>query len=259
MDTGWRVAVRILGAPFTRQALRDLRFCLIGAVTGLIGFIVVSVVLMSGVAATASVAGAPVGLALLLATIALARLLGALHRWLLRMTTGERITASVPSRGGPGPLGRLARRLRDRDGWRAVGYTAVKLPIAFGEGYAVAAMAIGLTDLCYPLSWLLFRTHPEPRERQGPMVAVVPVPSGHWATWTLPGTLSAALAGVVCLVAGLWLARGIIAVDAQAMRSMLGPSRISELERTRAIAVEDAAAALRYYSNQPGAMSTKRL
>jgi hypothetical protein len=77
------------------------------------------------------------------------------------------------------------------------------------------------------------------------MVAVVPVPSGHWAIWTLPGTLSAAFAGAACLVAGSWLARGIVAADARAMRSMLGPSRVSELERTRAIAVEDAAAALR--------------
>jgi signal transduction histidine kinase len=245
MDTGWRVAVRVLGAPFTRQALRDLRFSLIGAVTGLIGFIVVLAVLLSGVAAAASVVGVPAGLALAVAAIAVARLIGALHRWLLRITTGERISAPVPSRGGPGPLGRLVRRLRDKDGWRAVGYAAVKLPIAFGEGYAVAAIVIGLVDLCYPLAWLLFRTHPEPGERQGPMVAVLPVPSGHWAIWTLAGTLSAALAGAACLVAGVWLARGIIAADARAMRSMLGPSRVSELERTRAIAVEDAAAALR--------------
>jgi signal transduction histidine kinase len=37
----------------------------------------------------------------------------------------------------------------------------------------------------------------------------------------------------------------MIAVDAQLMRSLLGPSRVSELKRTRAIAVEDAAATLR--------------
>ncbi len=195
MDTGWRVTVRVLGAPFTRQALRDLRFCLAGTVTGLIGFIVVSVVLLSGAAATASVVGAPVGLALVVAAIAVARLAGALHRWLLRLTTGARITATAWTRGGPGLRGRLARRLRDKDGWRAVGYTAVKLPIAFGEGYVVAAIVIGLVDLCYPLAWLLFRTHPEPGERQGPMVAVIPLPGGHWDIWTLPGTLSAALAG----------------------------------------------------------------
>ena len=245
MDTGWRVTVRVVGAPFTRQALRDLRFCLIGAVTGLIGFIVVSVVLLCGAAATASVVGAPVGLTLAVAAIAAARLAGALHRWLLRLTTGERISAAAWSRGGPGLLGRLAWRLRDKDGWRAVGYAAVKLPIAFGEGYAVAAIVIGLVDLCYPLAWLLFRTHPEPGERQGPMVAVILVPGGHWDIWTLPGTLSAALAGAAGLVAGVWLARWIIAADARAMRAMLGPSRVSELERTRAIAVEDAAAALR--------------
>jgi signal transduction histidine kinase len=49
----------------------------------------------------------------------------------------------------------------------------------------------------------------------------------------------------VSVVAGVWLARGIAAVDARAVRLLLGPSRVSELERTRAIAVEDTAAALR--------------
>jgi signal transduction histidine kinase len=49
----------------------------------------------------------------------------------------------------------------------------------------------------------------------------------------------------VCILAGVWLARGITASDARAMRFMLGLSRVSVLERTRAFAVEDAAAALR--------------
>jgi signal transduction histidine kinase len=53
------------------------------------------------------------------------------------------------------------------------------------------------------------------------------------------------LLGVVSVIAGVWLARGITAVDTRLTRALLGPGRVSELERTRAIAVEDAAAALR--------------
>ena len=46
------------------------------------------------------------------------------------------------------------------------------------------------------------------------------------------------------MLAGVWLARGITLIDAWLMRSLLGPGRVSELERTRAIAVEDAVAML---------------
>jgi signal transduction histidine kinase len=77
------------------------------------------------------------------------------------------------------------------------------------------------------------------------MIAAVPVPDGHVAIATLPGTLLAVLLGVPCVIAGVWLARGIVAVDKRMTRALLGPSRVSELERTRAIAVEDAVAALR--------------
>jgi signal transduction histidine kinase len=154
------------------------------------------------------------------------------------------VSAPAPFRPGSGLLSRLDRRLRDRDGWRAVVYTGVKLPLAFAEGYAVAAVGIGLVEIVYPLAWVLLRNHPA-GTKIGPLNAVAPVPLGHWTIETLPGTASAALVGVVCVVAGVWLARGIAAVDARVVRLLLGPSRVTELERTRAIAVEDTAAALR--------------
>ena len=47
--------------------------------------------------------------------------------------------------------------------------------------------------------------------------------------------ISASIAGAGCTIVDAWLTR-----------SLLGPSRVSELERTRAIAVEDTAAALRH-------------
>jgi len=244
MDGIWRVTATLLRAPFTRRARQDLGFCLIGAITGAAGFIVVTVVLVPALVISVSIVGTVVGLLLVVAAIGIARLLAALHRRALRLATGERVTAPAPFRPGAGLLGRLDQRLRDRDGWRAVGYTGVKLPLAVAEGYAITAVGIGLVDFVYPLVWLLFRNH-SAGTRLGPLIAVAPAPGGHWAIETLPGTLAASLAGVICVVAGVWLARMLIAVDARVMRFMLGPSRVSELERTRAIAVEDAAAALR--------------
>ena len=87
--------------------------------------------------------------------------------------TGELVTAPAPSGPAPALLGRLDRRLRDRDGWRAVGYTGVKLPVAIAEGYAVAATAIGLVDCRYPL---VVAAVPQPpgRDEDRPLKAVAP-------------------------------------------------------------------------------------
>jgi signal transduction histidine kinase len=244
MDGIRRVTVTLLRAPFIRRAWPDVRFCVTGAITGAAGFAVVVAILVPALVLSGSIVGTVIGLPLLAAAIGIARRLGAAHRRALRVATGERVTAPAPLRPGPGALGRLGRRLRDRDGWRAVGYTVIKLPVAIAEGYAVAATVIGLVDCSYPVAWLLLGNHPV-GTRMRPLKAVVPVPDGHWMIQTWPGTLIAALLGAVCVLAGVWLARGITMVDARLMRSLLGPSRVSELERTRAIAVEDTATALR--------------
>jgi len=239
-----RAAASLLGAPFSRRARRDLRFCAAGAITGLVGFAVVAVVLIPALVISVSIVGTVVGLALVVAALYLARGLGGLHRRVQRIVTGEQVSAPAPFRPGSGPLSRVDRRLRDRDGWRAVGYTVVKLPLAMTEGYAVVAVAIGVAEVLYPLIWVLFRNHPA-GTKIGPLHAIAPVPLGHWTIETWPGTWSGTVVGVVSVVAGVWLARGIAAVDARAVRLLLGPSRVRELERTRAIAVEDTAAALR--------------
>src|SRR5208283_3227538 len=103
-------------------------------------------------------------------------------------------------------------------------------------------------DLSYPVDWLLFRNGSG--ANLSPMGAVVPVPfGGQLDIYSWPGTFPAAIAGAACVVAAAWLARGIDAADRSLIRGLLGPSsmaeRVSELERTRTLAVEDSAAALR--------------
>jgi signal transduction histidine kinase len=79
---------------------------------------------------------------------------------------------------------------------------------------------------------------------------VVPVPfGGNFRVYGWLGTFPAAIAGAACVVAAAWLARGINAADSRLVRGLLGPSsmaeRVSELERTRALAVDDSATVLR--------------
>src|SRR5208282_2193919 len=114
--------------------------------------------------------------------------------------------------------------------------------------YTIVLTVFGLVDLSYPVDWLLF--HNGSGANLSPMGAVVPVPfGGQLEIYSWPGTFSAAIAGAACVVAAAWLARGINAADRSLIRGLLGPSsmaeRVSELERTRTLAVEDSAAALR--------------
>ena len=246
MDTEIRrVAGLILEAPLTRRNRRELLYCFFGGLTGVFGFWLVVVLLSFSLTVSASIIGTVVGLLLLTLTLRLSRRLGSLHRRLSNRLLRQQVEALPRFQPGSGLLGRLDRRLRDRPAWRAIGYSLVKLPVAFVQLYAVAFSVTGAVDVCYPLIWALFR-----HGSSSPLVALQPLPfGGNLQVRSGAGTFLAALIGAACVVAGAWLARGINAADRALVRGLLRPStmaeRVSELERTRTLAVEDAAAALR--------------
>jgi signal transduction histidine kinase len=244
-----RVAGSIVRAPLTRRTLRELLYCGFGGLAGLAGFWLTVVLLALGLTISASIIGTVVGLLLLTVALRVSRRLGGLHRWLLGRLLGRLVEAPPRFQPGTGILGRLDRRLRDRAAWRGVWYSLVKLPVAAVQLYTVTLTVFGLVNLTYPADWLLFRDHPS-GARLSPLVAVIPVPfGGSFNIHSWPGTFPVALAGAACVVVAAWLARGINAADQALVRGLLGPStmaeRVSELERTRTLAVEDSAAALR--------------
>jgi signal transduction histidine kinase len=239
-----RVTGIILRAPLTRRTARELLYCGLGGLAGAIGFYVTIVMLAAGLTISASVLGTVIGLLLLTLALRVSRRLGALHRrlasWLLRY----RIEAPPKFQPGTGILGRLDKRLRDRAAWRAVWYSLVKLPVSAVQLYTLTAAVIGLFDITYPVDWVLFH-----HGSGGAVVALIPLPGGNIRITSFFGTYLAALAGAACVVGATWLARAITAGDRRLVRALLGPSsmseRVSQLERTRSLAVEDSAAALR--------------
>ena len=239
-----RVTGTILRAPLTRRTVRELQYCALSGLAGVAGFAVTMVLLVSGVTVTGSVVGTVVGLLLLTLALRLSRRLAALHRRLAGWLLGERVEAPPNFQPGSGILGRLDKRLRDRTAWRAVSYSLVKLPVAAVQLYCLMATLIGVVDVTYPVDWLLFRHHAGGSLH--PLMAPNPVSFGaKLEIYSWPGTFLVALLGALGVVAGTWLARGVNTGDRRLIRGLLGPSRVSELERTRTLAVDDAAAALR--------------
>jgi signal transduction histidine kinase len=243
-----RVAGIILRAPFTRRTVRELLYCGFGGVAGVIGFAITLVMLVFGLTISASVLGTVIGLLILTLALRVSRRLGGLHRrlasWLLRY----RVDAPPKFQPGSGILGRVDKRLRDRAAWRGVSYSLIKLPVAAVQLYTITITVISLVDITYPVDWLLFRH--QSGGPLSPMTALNPVPfGGNFEIYSWPGTFLPVLAGAACVVGATWLARAITAGDRRLVRALLGPSsmaeRVSQLERTRTLAVEDSAAALR--------------
>ena len=244
-----RVAGIVFGAPLTRRTGHELLYCLTGGLAGVAGFVVTVVLLTSGFTVSASIIGTVIGLLLITVGLRVSRRLGSLHRRMLGRFLGHRVEAPPKFQPGTGVLGRLDRRLRDRAAWRGIWYSLIKLPVAAVQLYAVTLTIFGLVDITYPIDWLLFRNHPAGTSLS-PLVAVVPLPFiGSISVSSWLATYLAALAGALCVVIAAWLARGINAADHALARRLLGPTtmaeRVSELERTRTLAVEDSAAALR--------------
>jgi signal transduction histidine kinase len=240
-----RVAGLILEAPLTRRNRRELLYCGLGGLAGSLGFFILVVLLAFGLTVSVSVLGTVVGLLLITLTLRLSRRVGALHRRLSNRLLRQHVEPPSRFQPGTGLLGRLDRRLRDRAAWRAIWYSLVKLPVAFVQVYAVALTVCGLVDLTYPLVWVFFR-----HGSSSPLVALQPLAFGSsFKVYSWAGTIAAALLGAFYVVAGAWAARGINAGDGALIRRLLGPTsmaeRVSELERTRTLAVEDSAAALR--------------
>ena len=252
----------VLLAPFGRRARNELLFCLAGVPLGL-GLAVVVVWLMAFATVVALlsprfestwVAGVALGVGAVL-TVVLApwagRRLGAVHRRLGAGLLGTPV-AAPPS---PEPAGRwrglpgwVATGLGDGPGWRAVAYQVVKLPLALLEAYAVICWAGGLANLTYPFWWGLFRNHP-PGVTLDPVPAVTPFPGRPLQIATYPETFLALGVGLAMVLAAPWVTRAVVAADRRLLVILLGPGRLAlrvrDLEHTRALAVDDAAAQLR--------------
>src|ERR1700691_5315213 len=240
-----RVTGIVLRAPLTHRTVRELLYCGVGGLAGVIGFEITTAMLAVGLTISVSIVVTVIGLLLLTLALRVSGRLGALHRRLAGWLLGYRVEPPPKFQPGTGILNRLDKRLRDRAAWRAVSYSLVKLPVAAVQLYAITIACIGLVDITYPVDWVLFRN-----DTTSPMTVVFPFPFiGTFHVYGFAGTYLAAIAGVVCVLAATWLARAINAGDRRLLRGPLWPrskaERVSELERSRTLAGEDSPPALR--------------
>jgi signal transduction histidine kinase len=229
----------ILRAPFTRQTWAGVFYIVVGLPFAALAT-VMAAPLVVGAPLTITLIGAP----LVVITLLGARRLAAIQRDLAGALIRERVDAPRPVRRDPGFRGWLDSSLRDAAAWRAVGYFALKLPLAFAGSYLVLALvAFGVVDLVYPLRWAsgnaaarAFRDHHS-------------VPFTFFPVRTQGGAFVIMAFGIGALLVAPWAVRLFVGIDRRLLRSLLGPVTLSErvrsLQASRARAVDESAAELR--------------
>jgi signal transduction histidine kinase len=239
-------AIPAFFAPLaTRRAWSELAYALAALPVGIAGFVftVTTVSLSAGLAVTF------IGLPLLAATGVASRQLGEWWRRTANAMVGWEIRQPPRFAAGAGRFGWIGASLKDAVAWRARAYAVLALPLGI-LSFVVATVfySVSLGAITY---WIWGRYLPCDPDTVGACQSGPYLWIGHRVESPLDMTLFAIEGGIVLLLAP-WVVRGVLTLDKWCATALLGPSRrladserISELEHTRAQAVDDSAATLR--------------
>jgi signal transduction histidine kinase len=234
------VARTILRTPFTKRTWSELGFLVVGSVLAGLGlaFVVITLAVGLGLAITF------LGLVVIGLSLRGARGIGGIQRRLARGLIDEQIEEPDPFVSRPGVLGWLQSALRDRTGWRAMAYLAVKVPLAIiGILTAFSVWFDAFTCLVTP-----FGGGYQPKE----FGLVSWLFSPGFLSIGSPGWLHGTAifcSGIILFFAAPWAVRVMIYLDRYLMRGLLGPDavdlRVRSLEHARAQTADASAATLR--------------
>jgi signal transduction histidine kinase len=222
--------VSLLKAPFQRRAWRELAYVWASLPLAVFGLLVVYGLVTPIVPLTWAFVPW------------LGRWVGSLYRGLARRVLGIDVgpPAPAPRPDRPGVLGWLFARIRDGAGWRAAGYALLRLPYAIVMVYLGAGFWFyGLLGMANPLvQWTDRQFFPSGERHFGVSINDTFVPS-----WIVVPV------GLVLFFSAPWVVHGFVRLDTYLMSRLLGrrllSERVRDLEETRAMAVDDAAATLR--------------
>ncbi|MEV4320214.1 sensor domain-containing protein [Actinocrispum sp. NPDC049592] len=217
---------------FTRRTWAETLYVLTGLPLSVLGLVLTMLPLLLGTVLSITFIGLPIAAL----GVLVARGLGHTHRSL----AGALLDLQVSRPAKPRPRrGIIPAVLLDTASWRAVAYVVVKAPLGVATFIASFAFWVyGLLNTAYTLFWWVLS------EDQRILLPFGGIRLDHWPIVLLNG-----LVGLLLLAAAPWVTRGALMLDRWLIRSLLSAStlsqRIRDLEETRALAVDDAAARLR--------------
>jgi signal transduction histidine kinase len=228
--------------PLAKRSWSELFFIAVGAPMAVVGVVFVAVTLSAGIVLAITF----LGLFIIALAVRGARGFGGFHRQIARSLLGEEIADPDPFAPRPGLLGWLQSALRDRTGWRAMAYVALKVPLAF------VAIFVGFAfwwDAFFCLTFPIWGGAGNQVPVFGPPRAIFGsslFSVGHYGF--LHG-VALFLTGALLFFAAPWVVRAMVYLDRRTMRVLLAPDalsvRVRSLEQARTQTVDASAATLR--------------
>ncbi|MFD7976950.1 sensor histidine kinase [Streptomyces sp. NPDC059071] len=231
-----------LRAPFEGRTWRELGYVLTGFPLSVVAFCLAVTLVSAGAGLLVTFLGIPV----LAGALAVCRGFGAVERARARGMLGLEVRAPEPARGRTGgALSWMGATLKSGASWRHLLYALLHFPWAvFSFSVAVVLWAWGWGLFTYPLwQWVL----PMYAGQDGLQVYGDETHSVYLDSPFEIGVTCGV--GLLFVLLGPWVLRGLVAVDRLMVSGLLGPSRlasrVTELESDRGVVVDTAAADLR--------------
>ncbi|MGH9090173.1 MAG: sensor histidine kinase [Acidimicrobiales bacterium] len=189
-----------------------------------------------------------VGLVLLALSSVVALQLGGLNRALARRFLDEDVAPPPPFQPKPGVVGWVRSGIVDRAAWRARAYLVLKCPLALASFVVVIVLRVGsLWWMLAPAQWAADVGTTTVQTNGVSRHFVINFGSFEFDTWQR--TLLLTAMGAIGWWIAPWALRAVLYLDQHLLADLLGPtslsSRVRQLERARAGAVDDASARLR--------------
>ncbi|MEV4425029.1 sensor histidine kinase [Streptomyces sp. R-07] len=229
-------------APFEARTWRAFGYVLIGLPLSVCWFALSVAFVSAGAGLLITFLGVPI----LAGALAMCRGFGAVERARARGLLGLDVAAPEPVRGRTGgALSWMGAMLKSGASWRHLLYAILHMPWAvFSFSVTVALWSWGWSLFTYPLWQWVFPTW------VGQDGIQLYGDRTHSFYLDAPFEIAVtSLIGLVFVLLGPWVLRGLTAVDRLLVSGLLGPSRlasrVTELESDRGVVVDTAAADLR--------------
>ncbi|MFJ5828821.1 sensor histidine kinase [Streptomyces sp. NPDC093089] len=229
-------------APFEARTWRAVGYVLIGLPLSVCWFSLSVAFVSAGAGLLITFLGVPI----LAGALAMSRGFGAVERARARGLLGHDVDAPEPVRGRTGgAFSWMGAMLKSGASWRHLLYAVVHMPWAvFSFSVTVALWTWGWSLFTYPLWQWVFPTW------VGQDGIQLYGDATHSFYLDAPFEIAVtSLVGLVFVLIGPWVLRGLVSVDRLLVTGLLGPSRlasrVTELESDRGVVVDTAAADLR--------------
>ncbi|MEU8758047.1 sensor domain-containing protein [Streptomyces sp. NPDC048659] len=229
-------------APFEGRTWREFGYVLLGMPLGVLYFCLAISFFSAGAGLLVTFLGVP----LLAGTLAMCRGFGAVERARARGLLRLDVRAPEPVRGRKaGAFSWMGAMLKSGASWRHLLYALLHFPWAvFSFSLVIALWCWGWGLFTYPLWQWVFPMYlgQDGLQLYGDGTHGIYLDSGFEVTVTC-------LVGLLFVLLGPWVLRGLVNVDRLMVSGLLGPSRlasrVTELESDRGVVVDTAAADLR--------------